>query len=97
MAEWSFLTNHARGLLFMAANPEALLREIAEALGVTERTAFSIVTDLTEAGYVAKEKKGRRNLYHVQAHLPVRDSIGQQERAVGELVNLFLDNSAPAS
>ncbi|MEX2651703.1 MAG: hypothetical protein WD473_04545 [Acidimicrobiia bacterium] len=46
--------------------------------------------DLTAAGYVAKNKDGRRNRYDVQAHLPLRDSIGRQ-RAVGELVSLFVD------
>ena len=88
MADWSFLTNHARALLFIADDPDSRLRDIALALGVTERTAFGIVADLTGAGYVAKQKEGRRNRYHVQSQLPLRDSIGRQ-RAIGELVDLF--------
>ncbi len=82
---WSFLTNHARALLFMASEPEARLRDLAAALDVTERTAFAIVTDLTQAGYVVKEKEGRRNRYSIQAHLPLRDAISR-ERTIGEVL-----------
>jgi Mn-dependent DtxR family transcriptional regulator len=85
---WSFLTNHARALLFMATEPEARLRDLAAALGITERTAFAIVTDLTDAGYVVKEKEGRRNRYFIQTHLPVRDSISR-ERTIGDLLTVL--------
>ena len=71
MTEWSFLTNHARVLLCIAHDPGVRLRDIAARTGVTERTAYGIVTDLTEAGYVVKHKDGRRNRYQIQAHLPV--------------------------
>ena len=50
MADWSFLTNHARVLLCIAHDPGVRLRDIAARVGVTERTAYGIVTDLTEAG-----------------------------------------------
>lgn len=93
MKNWSFLTNHARTLLFLGRDGNSRLRDIAGALDVTERTAHSIISDLTDAGYVAKEKDGRRNVYHIQAHLPLHDSNG--ERAVGELLSLF-DDSEPA-
>jgi DNA-binding MarR family transcriptional regulator len=66
MANWTFLTNHALVLLCVADDPEARLRDIAASLDMTERTAFGIITDLVEAGYVVKEKDGRRNRYHVQ-------------------------------
>ena len=59
MAEWSFLTNHARVLLCIARDPGIRLREIAATVGITERTAFGVVADLTEAGYVIKERDGR--------------------------------------
>lgn len=84
MAGWSFLTNHARVLLHVAEHPDARLRDLADALDVTERTAFGIVDDLTEAGYLMKERTGRRNRYHVQEHLPL---VG--ERTVGELLALL--------
>ena len=91
MGEWNFLTNHARALLFIAKNPEARLRELADALLVTERTAFGLVADLTEAGYVLKEKDGRRNRYQVQHHLPLRDRVGR-ERSIGEVLELLGGN-----
>lgn len=89
MAEWSFLTNHARAMLFIAQDPDARLRDLAAALGVTERTAHGLVADLTNAGYVIKEKEGRRNRYHLQEHLPLRNSIGR-ERTIGEVLELFV-------
>lgn len=85
---WSFLTNHARALLVIADQPDARLRDLAATLGVTERTAFGIVTDLTEAGYVVKEREGRRNRYHIQEHLPLPTDIGR-ERTVGEVLDLL--------
>jgi DNA-binding IclR family transcriptional regulator len=94
MAEWAFLTNHARALLFIAHDPDARLRDLAVALDVTERTAYGIMADLTEAGYVVKEKEGRRNRYHIQDHLPLHDSI-VRERTIGEVLDLFVDASRP--
>jgi predicted transcriptional regulator len=89
MKNWSFLTNHARAMLFLAKGRDSRLRDVAAALDITERTAHSIISDLTDAGYVAKEKLGRRNVYHVHADLPLRDSNG--ERAIGEFLSLFDD------
>ncbi len=90
MADWSFLTNHARALVFIAQNPDVRLRDLAVALDVTERTAYGIVVDLTESGYVVKEKDGRRNRYHIQEHLPLGDSIGR-ERTIGEVLDLLVE------
>ncbi|HEY5252189.1 MAG TPA: ArsR family transcriptional regulator [Acidimicrobiales bacterium] len=89
MADWGFLTNHARALLYIAHDPDARLRDLAVSLNITERTAYSVVVDLTEAGYVVKEKEGRRNRYHIQSHLPLRDSISR-ERTIGEVLELFV-------
>ena len=88
MASWGFLTTHARVLLCIAHDPGARLRDIAASLDITERTAHGIVTDLTEAGYVVKEKDGRRNRYQIQAHLPLPEP-GTREPAVGEVLALF--------
>ena len=90
MAEWSFLTNHARVLLCIAHDPGVRLREIAARTGVTERTAYGIVTDLTEAGYVVKHKDGRRNRYQIQAHLPLPETYSRV-RTVGEILALLAD------
>jgi DNA-binding IclR family transcriptional regulator len=91
---WSFLTNHARTLVYIAQHADARLRDIGDALGVTERTAFAIVADLTEAGYVVKERDGRRNRYAVQAHLPLPDPVAQ-ERTVGEVLELLAEVRRP--
>jgi DNA-binding transcriptional ArsR family regulator len=88
MAEWSFLTNHARVLLCIARDPGVRLRDIAATLGITERTAFGIVADLTDAGYVVKERDGRRNRYDIQHHLPLADPTSQ-ERTIGEVLELL--------
>jgi len=88
VAEWGFLTNHARVLLCIAHDPGVRLRDIAARTGVTERTAYGIVTDLTEAGYVVKHKDGRRNRYQIQAHLPL-PGTGSRERTIGEILALL--------
>lgn len=88
MADWSFLTNHARVLLCIAHDPGVRLRDIAARTGVTERTAYGIVTDLTEAGYVVKHKDGRRNRYQIQAHLPLPEP-DSRERTIGEILTLL--------
>ena len=89
MRSWSFLTNHARVLLCIAADPGARLRDIAATVGVTERRAHSIVADLVDAGYVVKDRNGRRNQYRIQADLPLRDPINRQ-RTIGELLDLLV-------
>ena len=89
MTRWSFLTNHARTLLCIAHDPGARVRDIAVEVGVTERSAHGIVTDLVDAGYVVKEKIGRRNRYRVQEHLPLRDPVSR-ERTIGEMLDLLV-------
>lgn len=89
MNGWSFLTNHARVLLCIAADPGARLRDVAATVGVTERRAHTIVTDLVEAGYVVKARDGRRNRYEIQTDLPLRDPVNR-ERTIGELLDLLV-------
>jgi len=85
---WGFLTNHAQALLCIAHDPGVRLREIATALSITERAAFGIVTDLVEAGYVLKDKHGRRNRYRVQLDQPLPEALLRQ-RTVGQLLALL--------
>ncbi len=92
MASWTFLTNHARVLLHIAHDPGARLRDIAASLGITERSAHGIVADLADAGYVVKQKDGRRNRYQVEAHLPLSEP-GTREPAVGAVLTLLLGNT----
>jgi predicted ArsR family transcriptional regulator len=88
MASWTFLTVHARVLLCVARDPGVRLRDMAASLDITERGAFGIITDLVEAGYVVKEKDGRRNRYRIQTHLPLPEPTAR-ERTVGEVLTLL--------
>ena len=93
MTRWTFLTNHARVLVCIANDPGVRLRDIAAKVDVTERSAFSIVTDLVEAGYVIKDKQGRRNRYRIESDLPLREAVGP-EQTIGQLLGVFVDSQA---
>jgi hypothetical protein len=93
MANWSLLTSHARVLMCIAHDPGARLRDIAAGLGITERGAYGIVTELAEAGYVVKQKDGRRNRDQIQAHLPLPEPTSR-DRTVGEILALLAGTDA---
>jgi hypothetical protein len=93
VVSWTFLTPHARVLLLVAHDPGVRLRDLAASLDITERSAFGIITDLVEAGYVVKEKDGRRNRYHIQVHLPLPEPTAR-ERTVGEVLALLTGTDA---
>ena len=88
VGNWILLINHARVLLAIASDPGIRLRDIAAAPGITERSAYAIVTDLTSAGYVAKHKDGRRNRYQIQARLPLPEPASRHA-TIGELLGLL--------
>jgi predicted DNA-binding transcriptional regulator YafY len=88
MEGWSFLTKHARVLLCIADDPDARLRDIAASVGITERSAYGIVSDLAAAGYAVKQKDGRRNRYQIQAHLLLPEPASQQF-TIGEVLALL--------
>ncbi|MFD2354363.1 helix-turn-helix transcriptional regulator [Nonomuraea ferruginea] len=69
---WTFLTNHARVLIAVAADPEVRLRDIAAKIGITERAAQGIVSDLEDAGYLMRERMGRRNRYEINPSAELR-------------------------
>jgi MarR family len=96
MGHWTFITNHVRALVCIARDPGVRVREIAAVLGVSERRAFGIVNDLAEAGYVVKERNGRRNRYRIQENLPLRVRVGR-EPSIGELLGVIVDTGAPES
>jgi predicted transcriptional regulator len=85
---WSFLTNHALVLLCIAQDASIRLREIGETIGITERAAHRLVSDLAAAGYIARERHGRRNRYTIESGLPVPDPLART-RNVGELLDLL--------
>lgn len=69
--EFAFLTNHGKTLLLIAHDPRIRMRDIADLLRITERATQRIVADLVKAGYIEREREGRRNLYSVKTHLPL--------------------------
>lgn len=96
MANWSFLTNHGRALVCIAHDPGVRLRDIATSLGITERTAYGIVTDLTKAGYVSKDRDGRRNRYDIHAHQPLEETIAK-ELTIGEVLDFLVDTDSSSA
>jgi predicted transcriptional regulator len=95
VTQWDFLTNHAHVLLAISQDPGMRLRDIAAAVGITERAAHRILSELVEEGYVLRERHGRRNHYKVKAELPLRHSL-VQDRDVGDLLNVLLRPERPA-
>jgi hypothetical protein len=82
---WRFVTNHAHVLSEIAEHPTARLRDIAETVGITERAASQIVSDLEAAEYLTKRRVGRRNEYLVHKALPLRHPQ-HSHRTVGSLL-----------
>lgn len=74
-ARWTFLTNHAHVLLCVAADPGIRVRDLADKIGITERAAQRILSELVEAGYVDKRRIGRRNEYSVHPEKPLRHQL----------------------
>ena len=93
MPQWNFLSNHGRALLCISHDPEVRLRDIAAVLGVTERSAYSIVSDLAEAGYIKKEREGRRNRYEVRHDLRLPEAP-ERDVAIGEVLRALDGHSA---
>jgi DNA-binding Lrp family transcriptional regulator len=99
MPQYQFLTNHAQVLLCVAHDPGIRLRDIAETVGVTERSAHRILSQLVDDGYVARERIGRRNVYKVKPELPLRHSLMQEtdERKIGDLLEVLLGENGRGS
>jgi hypothetical protein len=85
---WTFLTNHAQVLVCIAHDPGVRLRDIGERVGITERAAHRIVTELAAAGYITRQRNGRRNQYAINTHLPLPDPI-LREQNIGELLEIL--------
>jgi predicted ArsR family transcriptional regulator len=84
VSQWTFLTNHAHTLVCIARDPGLRLRDVAERVGVTERAAQRIVSDLVDGGYLERQKEGRRNAYRVRADRPLRHPV-EHGHAIGEI------------
>ena len=85
---WRFVTNHAHVLARIAADPNARVRDIAQTVGITERTVGQIISQLEEAGYITKTRVGRRNQYKVHSELPLRHPEHRQH-TIGELIQFL--------
>ncbi len=83
------MTNHGQVLAYIAADPDARLRDMAEHVGITERTAAQIVNDLEQAGYLTRTRVGRRNRYQIDVERKVR-TPRLPMMTVGQLLALLL-------
>ena len=90
---WTFLSNHGHVLVCLARDPEARLRDVALAVGITERAVQKIVSDLEEAGVVQRVREGRRNRYRLFLDQPLRHPI-EAHRSIGALLGMVLDSTA---
>jgi uncharacterized membrane protein len=86
---WDFLTNHAHVLTCVAHDPGIRLRDISDAVGITERAAHRIVSELVDEGYLLREREGRRNRYEVIPERPLRHPLAK-ERKVGDLLKVLI-------
>jgi DNA-binding MarR family transcriptional regulator len=93
---WRFLSNHTQVLLCIAQDPDVRFRDLAQMVGITERATQRIVADLIEAGYVERQKVGRRNRYHLNTDLKMRHAA-QANHEIGELLHLFEPQGAGES
>lgn len=87
---WTFLSNHGHVLVALAKDPEATMRDVAQRVGITERAVQGIVRALEEAGYVHKQRVGRRNTYTVLPRMSFRHPLEQEVR-IGDLIGLLSD------
>jgi DNA-binding MarR family transcriptional regulator len=86
---WTFLTNHGHVLIYLARHPDARVRDIAAAVGITERATVAILGDLVDGGYVERQRVGRRNTYEVRAEAALRHPEESDHR-VGEILGVFM-------
>lgn len=86
---WTFLSNYAHVLICLADNPDARLRDVADRVGITERTAFRLIGELEEAGILERAKEGRRNHYIINTEAHLRHAI-EEHCTIGDLLNTVL-------
>jgi DNA-binding IclR family transcriptional regulator len=88
MPNWTFLSNHGQVLLCIARDPNVRLREIGAQIGITERAAHRIVGELANAGYLQRERNGRRNRYTITSHRALPDPLAR-DRRIGDLLGVL--------
>lgn len=85
---WTFLSNHGHVLVYLSRNPEARVKDIAAEIGITERSAQSILLELQESEYITKTKQGRRNTYRVNPKGKFRHP-SEKSKSIGLLLEIF--------
>ncbi len=88
MSNWAFLSNHGQVLLCIARDPVVRLREIGDQVGITERAAHRIVGELVDAGYLGRERHGRRNRYTITTDRSLPDPLAR-DRNIGDLLEVL--------
>ena len=88
MPRWTFITNHGAVLAIVSHHGQVTVREIAEELGITERSVHRIISDLEAEGYVERNRQGRANWYKVNHALPLRRPESR-DIVVGDLIRVL--------
>ena len=88
MANWTFITNHGAVLLAISRRDRITAREIAAEIGITERSVMRIINDLEAARYIERYREGRRNIYHINYEVSLRQEI-TRDTAVGESLRVL--------
>jgi DNA-binding MarR family transcriptional regulator len=86
--EWTFLSNHGHVLVHLSRYPDSRVRDIADTVGITERSAQAILADLEESGYVTITRIGRRNSYKVHTGLKFRHP-SEASKPISSLLKIF--------
>lgn len=87
---WTFFSNYAHVLVYLAKNPSARLRDVAAQVGITERAAQRIIGQLQQAGALTKKRNGRRNRYSINMDEPLRHPL-ESHRTIGDMLKMVLD------
>ena len=93
--EWTFFTNHAHVMICLVRNPEQPLREVALAVGITERAVLRIVAELEESKYLLRHRNGRRNTYEIHPEIPLRHQL-ECHCTIGDLLNVIVPRKKKA-
>lgn len=88
---WTFLTNHSHVLLCLVNSPKIKMRDIAKKVGITERAVQKIISDLRKEGYIDREKRGRRNIYHINTEMHLKHPI-EEHKSMADLIQLIYSN-----
>ncbi len=92
-ASWTFLSNHAHVLAYLAEHPDARLRDVASDIGITERSAMRLITQLDQAGILKRSRQGRRNRYFIEVNAPLMHPL-EAHCTVGQLLEFVISQES---